>query len=64
MKLYHVIHENLEDDEGPMVRSEKTYPVEVASALAEALAEKYPNAYVDIMTDIDDRRSHSIVAKI
>jgi len=45
---FHVIHEDFEDDEAPMVKSEKTYPFEEASEKANALAEKYPNLHVDI----------------
>tara|TARA_R100001594_G_scaffold123701_1_gene160228 strand:+ start:218 stop:403 length:186 start_codon:yes stop_codon:yes gene_type:complete len=56
--LYHVVHEDFEDDEGGLlVVSYEAYPEEVALEKAEALAEKYPNAYVDIMS-IDDYYTH------
>ena len=48
---YYVIHEDLEDDEGDMVWSEKSYPRIEASEKADALGEKYPNAYVDIVSE-------------
>ena len=48
---YYVIHEDLEDDEGDMVWSKKSYPRIEASKKADALGEKYPNAYVDIVSE-------------
>ena len=47
--LYHVIHENLEDEKGPTIRSDKTYPRKEASKKARALAEKYPDVNIGIM---------------
>ena len=60
--LYHVVHEDLEDEEGELVVSLKAYHESEAIEKAEALAEKYPNAYVDIMS-IDDYYTHQQLAK-
>ena len=60
--LFHIIHEDLEDDEGELIFSLKAYPEDEALEKAEALAEKYPNAYVDIMS-IDDYYTHQQLAK-
>jgi fatty acid-binding protein DegV len=60
--LYHVVHEDLEDEEGELVVSLKAYPEKVAAEKAEALAEKYPNAYCDIMS-IEDYYTHQHLTK-
>ena len=60
--LFHVIHEDLEDDEGGLIFSLKAYPEYEASEKAEALAEKYPNAYVDVMST-EDYYTHQQLAK-
>ena len=61
--LYYVIHEDLEDEEGDLVVSEKAYPEKIASEKAEALAEKYPNAYCDIMA-VEDHYMHQYLEKM
>ena len=48
---YYVIHENLEDDEGDRIWSKESYSRTEASEKADALGEKYPNAYVDIVSE-------------
>ena len=54
--LYHVIHEDLEDEEGAMIISKKTYSLFEASEKAEVLSEKYPNCYADIISVEDHQK--------
>ena len=48
--LYYVVREDLEDDEGELVVSAKAYPEDEAMKKYEDFTEKYPNAYVDVIS--------------